>query len=183
MARRKGTSKPPSGLPTYPRPDLSPPELVIGSLAALGVGALASNEYRKADGKAVELNDEGREAIERAVGQLNELELHRFIEQMTIRADIPEEELRKQLDAWKRVLVERIGRIAGAAYIIGTHCAMAETSRVFFEQSRTLHMRAKRATKPINPEEHRLREAIHAEMKVLGLAEHLSIHGQMLKAS
>jgi hypothetical protein len=60
MARRKPSAAKvhaQQAAPTYPRLDLVPPELVIGSLAGLGRVALSSNE----------LNDEDRETVERAV--------------------------------------------------------------------------------------------------------------------
>jgi hypothetical protein len=155
MARGKATSrsagrkhaeqnKPGGGAPTYPRSDLLPPELIIGSLAGWGQVALASNE----------LNDEDRKALERAVQQLNELDvkLARLI-------------ARTAPASLLQGLVEQIGTIAGAAYLIGAHCAMTDTSRVFFERSRAQQMRLRRAT---SRKEQRVREAIEAEMKVIG---------------
>jgi hypothetical protein len=58
-------------------------------------------------------------------------------------------------------VVEQIEAIAVAAYLIGAHAAMTDTSKVFFGRSRALHARTARATKP---EEQRLGEAIEAEI-------------------
>jgi hypothetical protein len=146
MARRKPSASKvhaQQAAPTYPRLDLVPPELVIGSLASLGRVALSSNE----------LNDEDRETVERAVRQLNELELFRLIAQVTAPAPV-----------LKR-LVEQIGTIAGAAYLIGAHGAMTETSRVFFQRGQADWMRHRRKA---SPEEQSLREAIEAGMKAIG---------------
>ncbi len=159
--KRAKQTKPYSGTPTYPRLDLSPPELVISSLAEWGQVILASNE----------LNDEDREAVERAVGQLNELELYGLIEQMTVPAPsepvVIDPQLADELAKLKRRLVEKIGTIAGAAYLIGAHGAMTETSRVFFERSHAEVARSGRKAKA-SLEEQRLGEAIEAEMKAAG---------------
>jgi hypothetical protein len=149
-ARKHGKqTKSRSGSPTYPRLDLSPPEHVISSLASWGEVILAFDKRNS------ELNEEDREAVERAVRQLTEgdLELLRLIAQVTAPASLV------------RRLVEQIGTIAGAAYLIGAHGAMTETARVFFEQSRAQQMRLQRAT---NAKEQCLREAIEAEMKAIG---------------
>jgi hypothetical protein len=170
MAHRKPTSrsvdrkhakqtKPRADLPTYPRPDLSPPELVISSLAESGQVILAFNERNH------ELNDEDREAVERAVGQLNELELYDLIGQIPSEPTVIDPQLADELAKLKRRLVEWIGTIAGAAYLIGAHGAMTDTSRVFFVQSHAMQMRQQRAT---SHKEQRLRDAIEAEMKAAG---------------
>jgi hypothetical protein len=142
MARAKQT-KPRSSLPTYPRSDLWPPEHIISSLASLGQITLAGEE----------LNDEDRETVERAVRQLDEIALLRSL----IEQGLSESVVTR--------LVEQIGAIAGAAYVIGAHGAMTNTSWVFFERSRAEQMRFRRAT---SPEEQRLLEVIEAEMKAIG---------------
>jgi hypothetical protein len=58
-----------------------------------------------------------------------------------------------------RKLLELIGGIAGAAYVIGAHGAMTDTARVFFERSRTTHMRISRET---SIKEQELRTVIQA---------------------
>jgi hypothetical protein len=45
-----------------------------------------------------------------------------------------------------RKLLELVGGIAGAAYVLGAHGAMTDTARDFFAISRATHMRVRRAT-------------------------------------
>jgi hypothetical protein len=150
--KRPKQTKPYSGPPTYPRWDLLPPEHVIRSLASWGRVVLAVGH----------LTDEDRATVERAIRQLNdalpeqhgvEMGLFGLLKQVTAPAAILER------------LFQQIETIAGAAYLIGAHGAMTESSRVFFQRGQADWMRLRRKA---STKEQCLREAIEAEIKVNG---------------
>jgi hypothetical protein len=118
--------KPPSDVPTWPRFDLFPPEHVISGLHDWGWGVVLKSGYLNAGDYAVV-----REAVKRLCTA--QPELHALLSQMND-ADL----IRK--------LLELVGGIAGAAYVIGAHGAMTDTARVFFAISGATHMRVRRAT-------------------------------------
>jgi hypothetical protein len=118
--------KPPSDVPTWPRFDLSPPEHVISGLRDWGLEVVL---------KSGRLNIADYGVVQEAVKRLwtTEAELHDLLGQMN-NADLT------------RKLVELIGGIAGAAYVIGAHGAMTDTARAFFAESNAKRMRIFRAT-------------------------------------
>jgi DNA-binding transcriptional LysR family regulator len=65
-----------------------------------------------------------------------------------------------------RKLLELIGGIAGAAYVIGAHGAMTDTARVFLAISGATHMRVRRAT---SANEQKLRTVIEAVAAANGI--------------
>jgi hypothetical protein len=67
--------------------------------------------------------------------------------------------------ALARRLVELIGGVVGAAYVVGAHGSMTDTARVFFEKSRATHMRVSKAT---CSRERELRATIEAEIRAVG---------------
>jgi hypothetical protein len=138
--------KPPSDVPTWPRFDLFPPEHVISGLRGWGSEVvLKSGDLNAADFNAVKV------AVKRLITA--EPELHALVSQVN------------DVDL-NRKLLELVGGIAGAAYVIGAHGAMTDTAHVFFGRSRATHMRVSRAT---GAEEEKLRTAIEAVATANGI--------------
>ena len=131
--------KPLNDLPTWPRFDLFPPDQVISGLCTWGSEVVLKSGY---------LNTADYGVVQGAVKQLwtAEPELHALLGQLND-ADL------------NRKLLELIGGIAGAAYVIGAHGAMPETARVFSARSHAAYMRIKRQT---SAKEERSRTVIEA---------------------
>jgi hypothetical protein len=138
----------PAGLPTWPRADLTPPELILGWLRDCGRAVLASGHVTEVD----------RPVVEQAVQQLYsaEAELLTLLGQVSLHSRKP---------TLARRLFELTALIAGAAYVVGAHYAMTDTARVFFEKSRALQARLSRAT---GEKERQITGAIKAELEAIG---------------
>jgi hypothetical protein len=110
----------PIGLPTWPRLDLAPPELILNQLGSWGRSVLAS-EY---------IGDADRAVVEQKVQRLRSAEP----QLLALLGRIPDLPL-------ARDLLLLIADITGAAYVIGAHGGMTDTADRFFEKSRAVNMR------------------------------------------
>lgn len=139
-ARNKGSKQDTaSGVPTWPRLDLLPPELMLGGLRDWGQVSLKAGYLDHAD----------YAVVKKAVKRL------RITELLDLLGRVKDPSLASKL-------LELIAGIAGAAYVVGAHGGMTDTQRVFFEKSRATHMRIRRAT---SSEEQELRAALKAAVE------------------
>jgi hypothetical protein len=140
----------PTGVPTWPRLDLVPPQQRLAGLRDWGRVVLTSGYLSKTD----------RAVVDHAVRQLTSGEPEMFVL------------LRKMSDAASaRKLFELITTIAGAAYVIGAHGAMTDTQDTFFKKSRAVLMRLRRPKSRRNRD---LEELIEAKIVEAGPSVHPS---------
>jgi hypothetical protein len=153
---RSGKQKPPSDVPTWPRFDLFPPEHVISALHDWGWGVVLKSGYLNAGDHVVV-----QEAVKRLCTA--QPELRALLSQMND-ADL------------NRKLLELVGGIAGAAYVLGAHGAMTDTARNFFAISRATHMRVRlrRATSANKQKLLTVIEAVAAANGITIPSEHAS---------
>jgi hypothetical protein len=147
-SRPSATKKAPdqsSGVPTWPRVDLSPPEHMLSGLRDSGRVALTSGYLAEAD----------YAVVQQAVKELRmaEPELLALLGRMND-------------PALARTALELIAGIAGAAYVIGAHGAMTDTAERFFKASKAAHMRFQR---PQSKREQAVTKAIESAIHQAGL--------------
>ena len=126
----------PVELPTWSRLDPSQPELILSQLHSWALFILTAQDLNNTDRAIVKQTlQQIRSAHPELLGLLSRIN------------DL----------ALARRLLELIGIIADAAYVVGAHGPMPDTARVFFEKSRAVQMRFRRAT---SDEEQELQAAI-----------------------